>query len=173
MQLFKEEAPTSAKAVEWKQVNLLDLKATNTVAKSLADIPRLDCIWCNAGIGTGPRKLSPDGLDAHFTLNHLSHFVLMNHLLPVIRKTAKEHGEARVVFTSSSLHSSAPSSIKFESKEEINEDIGPNNLYARTKLANLLYARQLAHSVANENVFINAIHPGAVKTGTAPFIRAN
>jgi len=131
----------------------------------LAKLPRLATIWCNAGVGTGPRNLSPDGIDAHFTLNHLSHFVLMHHLLPVVRKTAREYGEATVVFTSSSLHATTPSSVKFKSKEEINEDIGPNSLYARSKLANLLYARQLAKIVQGENVFINAIHPGAVKTG--------
>jgi WW domain-containing oxidoreductase len=166
MKLFKEEALSESSAVEWKQVDFIDLKAVDSVAKSLASIPRLDCVWCNTGIGVGARRLSADGIDAHFTINHLSHYVLLKHLLPVVRKTAKEHGEARVVFTSSSLHSSASSSLKFQSKEEVNEDLGPNGLYARTKLANLLYARQLAHTLANEKVYINAIHPGAVKTGT-------
>jgi NAD(P)-dependent dehydrogenase (short-subunit alcohol dehydrogenase family) len=165
MELFKTEAPNAVNAVEWKQINLMDIKAVDKLAKTLSQITRLDCIWCNAGVGTGPKMESPDGLDGHFTLNHLSHYILLNHLLPVVRKTAKEHGEARVVFTSSSLHSSAPGNIHFESKEEMNEDIGPNNLYARSKLANLLYSRQLAKKVENENVFINAIHPGAVKTG--------
>ena len=79
------------------------------------------------------------------------------------------------MFTSSSLHATAPSGVKFESKEEINEDLGPNNLYARSKLANLLYARYLAKEVANEPVYINAIHPGAVKTGipSFPFVFPN
>jgi len=112
---------------------------------------------------------SDEGLDGHFTLNHLAHYVLLKQLLPLVRKTAREHGEARVVFTSSSLHATAPSGVKFESKEEINEDLGPNNLYARSKLANLLYARYLAKEVANEPVYINAIHPGAVKTGIPSF----
>ena len=165
MNLFKQEIPSADQKVEWKQIDLLNLKAVDSLGKTLAKLPRLDTIWCNAGVGTGPRSLSPDGIDAHFTLNHLSHFVLMHHLLPLVRKTGREYGEARVVFTSSSLHATAPSSVKFQSKEEINEDIGPNSLYARSKVANLLYARQLAKIVEGENVFINAIHPGAVKTG--------
>jgi len=70
-----------------------------------------------------------------------------------------------VVFTSSSLHTTAPSTVKFESREEINKDIGPNNLYAKSKLANLFYAIYLAKEVVGENVYINAVHPGAVKTG--------
>jgi len=69
------------------------------------------------------------------------------------------------VFTSSSLHATAHATVKFESKEEIDRDLGPNGLYAGSKLANLLYARQLAKVVEGENVFINAVHPGAVKTG--------
>jgi len=89
----------------------------------------------------------------------------MKHLLPLVQKTAREHGEARVVFTSSSLHATAPATVKFESKEEINWYLGPNRLYARSKLANLLYARQLAKVVEGENVFINAVHLGTVKTG--------
>lgn len=165
MDLFKREAPSAAEKVEWKQADLLNLKEVDKVGKSFANISRLDCVWCNAGIGTAPQLHSAEGLDGHFTLNHLSHYLLMQHLLPVVRKTAKEQGEARVVFTSSSLHMTAQSGIKFESKEEINEDLGPNNLYARSKLATLLYARQLAKKVANESVYINAIHPGAVKTG--------
>jgi NAD(P)-dependent dehydrogenase (short-subunit alcohol dehydrogenase family) len=168
MNLFKQEAPSQAEKVEWKQADFLNVREVDQIAKSLANLPRLDCVWCNAGVGTGPRIVSTDGLDGHFTLNHLSHYVLMSHLLPIVRRTAKEHGEARVVFTSSSLHMTAPSGIKFTSKEEINEDLGPNNLYARSKLATLLYARQLAKKVANENVYINAIHPGAVKTGYIP-----
>ena len=82
-----------------------------------------------------------------------------------MRKTAGEYGEGRVVFTSSSLHTTAPSTVKFESREEINKDIGPNNLYAKSKLANLFYAIYLAKEVVGENVYINAVHPGAVKTG--------
>jgi NAD(P)-dependent dehydrogenase (short-subunit alcohol dehydrogenase family) len=165
MDLFRQEAPSAAGAVEWKQVDFLNVKEVDKVGKSLANLPRLDCVWCNAGIGTAPQLHSVEGLDGHFTLNHLSHYVLMQHLLRVVRKTAKEQGEARVVFTSSSLHMTAQSDIKFESKEEINKNLGPNNLYARSKLATLLYARQLAKKVTNEAVYINAIHPGAVKTG--------
>jgi WW domain-containing oxidoreductase len=171
MRLFKQEAPSEAGKVEWKQADFLNVKEVDKLAKSLDNLPRLDCVWCNAGVGTGPRMVSTDGLDGHFTLNHLSHYVLMSRLLPIVRKTAREHGEARIVFTSSSLHMTAQSSIKFASKEEINEDLGPNNLYARSKLANLLYARQLAKKVANENVYINAIHPGAVKTGYIPRVK--
>lgn len=151
--------------VEWKQVDFLDLKGVDATTKCLASIPRLDCIWSNAVIGTGPRRLSPDGLDSHFTLNHLAHYILMNNLLSVVRNIAKEQGEAMVVFTTSSLHSSACSTNKFNSKERINEDLGPNGLFGRTKLANLLYARQLVRLVADVNVYIHTIHPGAVKTG--------
>jgi WW domain-containing oxidoreductase len=172
LSLFKSEAPSSADKVVWKQTNFLNLHEVQRTSKALAEsLPRLDCIWCNAGVGTGPQIMSTDNLDGHFTLNHLAHYVLLKNLLPLIRKTAGEYGEGRVVFTSSSLHTTAPSTIKFESREEIDEDIGPNNLYARSKLANLLYARYLAKEVVGENVYINAIHPGAVKTGSpSPFL---
>lgn len=70
----------------------------------------------------------------------------------------------------------APSSIKFESLQELNEDIGPSFLYNRTKLAQILFAHALvarlregklgadAQTFADQGPWINSTHPGAVAT---------
>lgn len=93
-------------------------------------------------------------------------------LLPLLRKTAKEHHDARIVVQASSLHSSAPSSVKFASVDEINTDIGPSYLYNRSKLAQILFIRGLVQRLNDgrlgpgevANIFANATHPGAVNT---------
>ncbi|KAK5100670.1 hypothetical protein LTR70_001430 [Exophiala xenobiotica] len=140
--------------VEWRQCNLESLKQTDEVTRSLAkDLDRLDGLVCNAGLGVGVYNESvEDGLDTH------------------MQKTT----DSRIVFQSSDVHKGAPSSIAFESINEMNQDIGPTNLYARTKLAQILFARELVTRIKNGQFgqvtqaqglpFINAVHPGGVLT---------
>lgn len=86
-----------------------------------------------------------------------------------MRKTAKrnESPAPRIVQLSSELHKTASSSIAFESIDEINdESIGANGLYARTKLASLLFTRWLGSKVLEQGsrIYALATHPGAVHT---------
>lgn len=79
----------------------------------------------------------------------------------------KESPAPRIVQLSSSLHQTAPSSVAFESLAEINDDsMGPNALYARSKLANLIFTRWLAAHVLERGsrIYALATHPGAVHT---------
>jgi len=67
---------------------------------------------------------------------------------------------------SSNLHESAPSDTKFDSVEDLNQDLGPNAQYSRAKLMNLLHARYMnrhLHS-AHPKILYNATHPGIVDT---------
>ena len=88
----------------------------------------------------------------------------------MIRKTAKlnESPAPRIVQLSSELHRTASSSTAFESLEEINdESIGANGLYARSKVANVLFTKWLASRVLEQGsrIYALATHPGAVHTG--------
>ncbi|KAI9839253.1 MAG: hypothetical protein M1819_003247 [Sarea resinae] len=162
---------------QWVKCNLLNLGQTDQVAKEMSKLPKLDALICNAGIGVGKYDLSEDNIDSHFQINHLSQFHLSLTLLPLLLKTPN----SRLVFQSSDLHRAAPSSIKFASLAEINDDIGPSNLYARTKLAQILFTKALVRrlemgqlpgqsSAEGEQkgkipaIWINATHPGAVDT---------
>ena len=91
---------------------------------------------------------------------------LTSHLLPLLKKTASPSSIVRVVNQSSNLHEQAPSDTKFASLEELNRDLGPNALYARAKLAVLLYSRYLARNLADSDpdILVNATHPGIVET---------
>ena len=106
--------------------------------------------------------------DSHMQVNIIAQFHLLMILFPVLQKTPN----SRLVFQSSDLHRAAPSSIKFESLDEINQDIGPSYLYNRTKLAQILVTRALVRrlekgqlgSGISQGPWINATHPGGVKT---------
>ena len=132
--------------------------------------------------GIGAQPLGPDKLtantdpfslnaDSHFQVNHLSQMLLALTLLPNLQSTPN----SRLVLQSSDLHRSPLSSTKFASLDEINTDLGPNSLYSRTKLAQILFVRALVRRMVNNEPgyqspkyngpWINATHPGAVATG--------
>ena len=90
-------------------------------------------------------------------------------LLPVLQKTSLAGTPSRIVFMSSSAHSSAPKSVRFASVEELNTDLGQTDLYYRSKLAQILITRELAWRIGNSQagslaekgeVLVNATHPG-------------
>ena len=75
--------------------------------------------------------------------NHMGHVILTSHLLPLIKETASKGNTVRIVNQASNAHQGAPSDVKFASLEELNQDLGPNGQYGRSKLAGILYAKYL------------------------------
>jgi WW domain-containing oxidoreductase len=157
--------------VEWRQCNLQDLKQTDEVAKQLSqELTRLDALVCNAGIGVGVYNETRDGLDSHMQVNLFSQAHLTLTLLPVLQQTP----DSRIVHQSSDLHKGATSSMKFESVAEMNQNIGATLLYNRTKLAQILFLRELYRRIKAGQFgavtgttglpWINATHPGGVST---------
>jgi len=154
--------------VEWIQCDLNDLKQVQSVAQNLREKePEIDVLILNAGLGVGPYDLSKDGYDTHFQTNVLSQFLLAKTLLPNLKSRAQKTGDARIVFQSSSLHTTAVEDVKFASIDEINTNVGPSVLYNRSKLANILIPFKLnreLHAEGVKNIYVNATHPGMVGT---------
>ncbi|KAI5122294.1 hypothetical protein M0805_002373 [Coniferiporia weirii] len=156
--------------IEFIEIDLGNLNNVRQVADSIREKEdRLDILVADAGIGVNKYALSSDGIEHHFSVNNLGHILLINRLLPLVRRTAalNEFPAPRIVQLSSSLHSSAPSSVSFTSLKEINDDsIGPSPLYGRSKLANLLFTRWLAAHVLEDGsrIYALATHPGVVQT---------
>ncbi|KAI0347040.1 NAD-P-binding protein [Trametopsis cervina] len=162
---------TSYGSVTWHGLNLQNLKEVDKLAKQLAgELDRLDIFIANAGIGQAPYGLTDDGLERHFEVNNLSHYVLILRLLPLMKKTAQTAPptSVRIVMQSSMMHEFAPGGVKFLSKEEINDDKPDGaQLYARTKLGNILFAKELAkrHLTDTEKpILAISVHPGTVDT---------
>ncbi|KAF1917504.1 hypothetical protein BDU57DRAFT_555353 [Ampelomyces quisqualis] len=151
--------------------NLEDLKQTDEVAKQLAQkLTRLDALVCNAGLGVGIYNETRDGIDSHMQVNVFAQAHLTLMLLPVLQKTT----DSRIVHQSSYLHKGATTSMKLESLHEMNQDICAMLLYNRTKLAQILFLRQLYSRIkatqfgtvtGNTGLpWINTTHPGGIKT---------
>lgn len=118
-------------------------------------------------MATAP-SLSADGYESQFATNHMGHALLIDSLLPLLRDTARRHGDARIINMSSVAHNLHPKNgIHFDTLKTTQEDLGTTAgaswaRYGQSKLANMLYSDQLARE--NPDLSCVAVHPGIVQT---------
>lgn len=141
----------------------LELSDFDSVARCADDVAALDvpldALICNAGVLL-PSRERVRGLEKHFVVNHLGHFVLVNRLLSLV--TAAEQG--RVVVVSSVAHWSVSGpGIDFDALDG-RGPYDPGLAYGQSKLANGLFAMELAHRLDGMRATSNALHPGIVDT---------
>ncbi|MGH7805678.1 MAG: oxidoreductase [Candidatus Binatia bacterium] len=144
---------------------LLDLSsqaAVRDAAKRVLDRhDRLDVLMNNAGVIGVPFARTVDGWESHFATNHLGHFSLTNLLLPLLLRTPG----SRVVVVSSSMHKLARIGRDDLLWEKTRYQ--PWLAYARSKLANLLFLRELDRRLATrpstDTIAVGA-HPGVTPT---------
>jgi NAD(P)-dependent dehydrogenase (short-subunit alcohol dehydrogenase family) len=121
------------------------------------DVP-IDILICNAGVLFGELR-QVRGIEMHFAVNHLGHFVLVNRLLHRVLAAR----EGRVVVVGSNNHKEAPAGgIQFDRLS----GEGWRNYYHHSKLANGLFSLQLAARLAGTRATSNCLTPGPVR-GTA------
>jgi NAD(P)-dependent dehydrogenase (short-subunit alcohol dehydrogenase family) len=131
------------------------------VAAVEADGHRLDAIICNAGIMMLPKLEKAHGYELQFFTNHIGHFMLVTGLLGLLTD------EGRVVVLSSEGHRGAPvGGIAFDN---LSGDRGyqPLTAYGQSKMANLLFAKELQRRFAGTRKTAYAVHPGVVDTNLA------
>ncbi|XP_022094699.1 retinol dehydrogenase 14-like isoform X3 [Acanthaster planci] len=118
--------------------------------------------------GKGPFK-TEDGFEVTFGINHLGHFLLTLLLLDDLKKTASEAGEARIVMTTSSLHDPdgggmrGPSAhLDFDNLQLLEGSFNGELAYKNSKLANVLFTKELARRLGESGVTVNALCPGFI-----------
>ncbi|HEV2845757.1 MAG TPA: SDR family oxidoreductase [Thermoanaerobaculia bacterium] len=122
-----------------------------------ARLDRLDVLVNNAGGVHNKRGVTVDGIETTFAVNHLGYFLLTNLLLDLLVRSAP----ARIVSVASDAHRRG--TLDFA-------DLGYERGYAimraygRSKLANVLFAAELARRLEGTGVTSNSLHPGAVAT---------
>jgi NAD(P)-dependent dehydrogenase (short-subunit alcohol dehydrogenase family) len=138
--------------------DLSSIAETRKVGAGIAaSEPRIDVLINNAGALFSNRRVTPEGVELTFALNHMSYFVLTE----ALRERLIASAPARIVSTSSTAHQGAK--LDFNDLQSAN-GYGGLKVYGRSKLANILFTRELARRLAGTSVTANCLHPGVVKT---------
>src|SRR2546425_1076946 len=141
---------------------LCDFSSQESIRKLAGDLrarcERIDVLVNNAG-GVYPRRtLTGDRIESTFAVNHLGYFLLTNLLTDLLVKSAP----ARIVNVASAAHYRGTldlDDLGFERGYQLMK------AYSRSKLANVLFTRELARRLSGKGVTVNALHPGTVATG--------
>jgi len=119
---------------------------------------KLDAIIANAGIMALPELEKAHGYELQFFTNHVGHFLLVTSLLDQLTETG------RVVMLSSDAHRRAPEAgIELDNLDGA-KGYGEWRNYGQSKLANLLFAKELSRRFAGTKKTANAVHPGVIRT---------
>jgi NAD(P)-dependent dehydrogenase (short-subunit alcohol dehydrogenase family) len=142
----------------------LDLADLASVRKAAQDIAtrwdRIDVLVNNAGGTWSQRALTAQGVEYTFGVNHLGPFFLTNLLLDRLRAGTP----SRIVNLASVGHHFAFRGMRFEDLQS-EQGYEAMEAYTRSKLANVLFTRELARRMEGTGVTANAVHPGPVRSG--------
>lgn len=144
--------------------HVADFADLDQVRKLAAELegayPRIDVLANNAGGIMGIRKVTGDGFEATFQVNHLAPFLLTTLLLPTLTASS-----AKVIQTASVA---AKNYGKLSIGDLQNETkYSPNKAYGDAKLANILFTRELHRRYHSEGISAVSFHPGIVATNFA------
>ncbi|HVK67802.1 MAG TPA: SDR family oxidoreductase [Polyangium sp.] len=138
-----------------------DLSSMSSIRAFAAEVAgrveRLDVLLNNAGVFMHERKLTEDGFEMTFAVNHLAPFLLTHLLLPQLR--ASDGG--RIVTVSSIAHNRGQIDFSDLTSERYFHGY---TAYATSKLANVLFAYEMGRRLGGTRITSNALHPGVIGT---------
>ncbi len=145
------------------QLELSDFDSVAACAESIRSLKSpIDILVCNAGYrGGGNERQLVNGIEKHFVVNHLGHFVLVNRLLEPL--FLARQGRIVVVASRAAYRGAPAAGIGFD-------DLGmargysDSAAYGQSKLANVLFSLQLAETLRGTRVTSNSLHPGVINT---------
>lgn len=122
----------------------------------------IDMLVCNAGVlgGSGGAQ-TVNGIERHFAINHLGHFLFVNRLLD--RLYTAWQGRIVVVASRSSYTAVPPEGIRLDDLT-LGNDYSDRLAYGQSKLANVLFANGLARRLVGTRITANSLHPGVINT---------
>ncbi|MBX3155807.1 MAG: SDR family oxidoreductase [Deltaproteobacteria bacterium] len=155
-EIVKETGNTQ---VEYIHLDLGDLSSVRECAKELlARDLKIHGLVNNAGLA-GQRGLTKDGFEIQFGTNHLGHYLFTRLLLDRI----KESGGARIVNVASKSHYAAKG-VDWSVLQKPTRSVTAMKEYSVSKLANVLFTKELARRLEGTDVTTYAVHPGVVAT---------
>ena len=156
MMKLRKINPDGAHAVHY--ADLSSIAETKRVAAEIsATEPKIDVLINNAGALFSYRRITRDGLERTFALNHVAYAVLTHGLAERLMSSAP----ARVINTASGMHRGVHLDFDNLQGDRGYDGVGA---YQRSKLCNVLFTRELARRLAGTGVTANSLHPGLVSS---------
>jgi NAD(P)-dependent dehydrogenase (short-subunit alcohol dehydrogenase family) len=156
--LAEIRARSGSDMVEVMALDLASLASVRDFAQQWGDgHDRLDVLVNNAGLVLNSRRETGDGYEMTFQVNHLGPFLLTR----LLRDQLVAGDAARVVNVASDAHKGARRGLDFDDLQSTKRYRG-FSVYGKTKLANILFTRELARRWDDTGVTANAVHPGFV-----------
>ncbi|CAN5898207.1 SDR family oxidoreductase [soil metagenome] len=154
------KAETGNDKVEFIALDLSDLGSVRACAEALlARAPKIHGLINNAGVVAKRGSSTKDGYEMTFGTNHLGHYLLTRLLMDRIKQT----GGARIVNVSSASHYRAKA-IDWGAVQKPTKTVVGLKEYEVSKLANVLFTKELARRLEGSDVTAYAVHPGVVAT---------
>lgn len=151
---------TGNQNVHFKPLDLASFESVNEFVNDILESEsKLDVLINNAGTGNAGNFLTVDSLPYEAQVNHFSPFLLTIRLLLLLKKSAP----SRIINVASIMHNAGKIDIECFDKPARNA-LERTRVYSNTKLANILFTRQLSQVLRGSGVTVNCLHPGAVNT---------
>lgn len=144
--------------VYFLQLDLASLDSVREFSKKFHELEsQLHILICNAGVMACPQSKTQDGFEMQMGTNHFGHFLLTHLLLDLLKASSP----SRIVVVSSEGHRMS-NIVKEDLMSE--NPYSPWKAYSRSKLANILFTRELSKKLEGSGVTVNSCHPGVVQT---------
>ncbi|QKZ12642.1 SDR family NAD(P)-dependent oxidoreductase [Spirosoma sp. KUDC1026] len=141
--------------------DLADAESVRQVAKAICSAyPKIDVLINNAGYTPKSIEFVEEGVEKSFFASHVGHFILTNGLMDSLKAAGAATGDARVISLSSAAYIGGRTARFFRKLD----NLSPMLAYCDDKLANLLFAKELAKQTAGTGITAYSAHPGAVRT---------
>lgn len=148
--------PNAEHAIHYADLSSLAEMKRVAAAVAAAE-PKIDVLINNAGALFNKRQETVDGIEMTFAMNHLAYFVITHDLLDRLKATQG----ARIVSTASDAHKGPQLNLD---DLQFKKGYGGFKVYGRSKLANILFTRELSRKLAGMGITANCLHPGFVAT---------
>ncbi len=146
------------------QLELSDFDSIAACADAIRSLNSpIDMLICNAGMRGGERE-TVYGIEKHFVVNHLGHFILVYRLLE--RLYLAWQGRVVVVGSRAAYRSAPREGIEFDDLQAA-QHYSAGRAYAHSKLANILFSLELARLLKGTRITSNSLHPGVIDTNIA------
>ncbi len=162
-----EKAKTACDSVEGQTTPVVcELTEFDTIVACAETVQAMDTpidmLILNAGIMALPELQQVNGIEKHFLVNHLGHFILANRLLEQVK--AAPQGRVAVLISGSAVRSAPADGIQFDDLSGESWEYDPTMAYGHSKLSNGLFSLELARRLGGTNATSNSVHPGVIMT---------